>query len=116
MSGMADVVHELGRCCACYRPMIESPHVNMLNLDKYKSWEYPGWGNVLARDPDKRNSKRACAVLCDSCIDDKNEPILAIELEKVGDDTRIQYHCVDLLEDAEPITEADLENPGKAEG
>lgn len=104
-----DAIRDQGRCCACYQPMSESPHINMFNLDKYKTWDYPGWGNILARDPSKRAFGRACAVLCDWCIDDKNEPILAIEIEKVGDDTRIQYHCVDLLDDADPITEYDLD-------
>jgi len=80
----------------------------MVNLDKYKTWEYPGWGNILARDPDKRGFGRAGAILCDRCIEEKNEPILAVELYKEDGETRIRYHCVDLLEDAEPITEDDL--------
>ena len=108
MSSMADVLRELGRCGACYLPLRESPHVNMVSLNKYKTWEYPGWGNILARDPDKRSFGRATAILCDRCIEEKNEPILAVEFYKEGGETRIRYRCVDLLEDAEPITEADL--------
>lgn len=113
MKSMVEVLRELGCCCSCFRPLRFSRYVNMLTLDKYKTWEYPGWGNILARDPDKRSFGRASAVLCDICIDEKNEPILAIELYKVGDETRIKYHCVDLLKDADPITEADLKTPGE---
>ena len=109
MSSMVDMLREHGRCCTCYRLLVDSPHVNMVGLDKYKTWEHPGWGNILARDPDKRGFGRASAILCDRCIEEKNEPILSIELYKEGGETRIRYHCVDLLEDAEPITEADLE-------
>lgn len=109
MSSMVDVLREHGKCCACLLRLRESPHVNMVGLDKYKTWDHPGWGNVLARDPEKRGFGRASAVLCDRCIEKKNEPILAVELYKEGEETKILYHCVDLLEDAEPITEADLD-------
>lgn len=108
MKSMADVIRELGNCCSCYRSLRESHYVNMLTLDKYKTWEYPGWGNILAKDSDKRRLGRACAVLCDRCIEEKNEPILALELYKVDEETRIRHHCVDLLKDAKPITMADL--------
>ena len=108
MSSMVEVIHARGRCGSCYRPLRDSPYVNMVNLDKYKTWEYPGWGNILARDPDKRGFGRAGAILCDRCIEEKNEPILAVELYKEDGETRIRYHCVDLLDDAEPITEDDL--------
>lgn len=113
MGNLVDVIRELGRCGACYRPLRDSPHVNMVTIDKYKTWEYPGWGNILARDPDKRGFGRASAILCDRCIEEKNEPILAVELYEEDGETRIRYHCMGLLEDAEPITEADLRVDGQ---
>jgi len=105
------VLHAQVKCCACSGSLRSSTHINLVTLNKYATWKYPAYGNILARDPDKRGSKRAVAILCDECIEQKREAKWAVEFVGKGEDLRIRYHDIENLEDAEPVTEEDLEEP-----
>ncbi|MFB0544062.1 MAG: hypothetical protein ACETVR_04700 [Candidatus Bathyarchaeia archaeon] len=102
------LLHERGLCCVCGGSLRDSEYINFVQLNKYAKWKYPAYGNILARDPDKKEAKRAMAVLCDRCIEEKRDPRLAVEFRGEGE---IMYHPLLLLEDAEPITAEDLEEP-----
>lgn len=108
----SDFVIENARCCACESLLKDSRSLNLVNLDKYVEWEFPAWGNVLAREEDKHQAKRACSVLCDGCIELKNKrpPIKwAVEIYREGEAYKLRYHDVKLLKDSDPITDEDLE-------
>lgn len=107
-----DWIREHVRCCSCMGSMADSRHINLVSLDKYVTWDYPAWGNILVRDPDKRGARRACAVLCDGCVERRRKPYYAVEYAGEGDGRHVLYHHVDRLEDAPPITMEDLERGG----
>jgi hypothetical protein len=110
-SGWEVVLRFEGRCCAC-GDSLENGFLNFVNLDKYAEWEFPAWGNVLAREEDKRQGRRACSVLCDGCIELRNKrpPIKwAVEIYREGEAYKLRYHDVKLLKDSAPITKEDLE-------
>lgn len=85
-------IAEKCRCGAC-GGTIAGGHINLYQLDKWAVWEHPAFGNVLTEE-----KQRACAVLCESCFDDRAPPIEAIEFS--GDD--VVYHPLEELEDAPP--------------
>ena len=103
-----------GKCCSC-GGTLEDSFLNMVNLDKYVNWKFPAWGNILARNEDKKEAKRAVAILCDDCIrlkqaGKRSPPIrFALEVDKEGEDYVLRYHDIKVLVDADPITEEDLE-------
>lgn len=115
-----NAVRNRGRCCACGGPL-NFGEINLVQLDRYARWKFPAYGNILAREEDKRNPRRACAIICDNCLTnnergftypDPEKPIkYAVEINKVGERYEFKYHPVDELEYAEPITEEDLEEP-----
>ncbi len=111
-SGFELAIRERGKCGSCEGSLAKG-HINIVNLDKYATWEFPAWGNILARDIDKRTPRRAVALLCDKCIDLMKEgkaPIKwALEVYQKDDVYQLRYHDVRTLEAAEPITGEDLE-------
>lgn len=97
-----------GKCCAC-GGSLENGFINIVNLDKYTEWEFPAWGNILAREEESQ-AKRACSILCDGCIELKRPLIKwAVEIYREGEVYKLRYHDVKLLKDSAPITEEDLE-------
>ena len=115
MSWSETVLRE-GKCCVCEAPLKNSKHLNLVTIDKFAHWEFPVWGNVLAKDPAKR-SGRATAICCDDCVDEKTRQIkkpikFAIEVNKLGESYIIDYHDASKLKDAPPITEGDLGETG----
>lgn len=96
-----------GRCCVCEKPLKDSKKINMGMLDKFITWESPGWGNVLAVKEVDRLQRRALAVVCDICYDAnvRKEPVGHIRFALEVDDAmkEIIYHPVEELEDAPPI-------------
>jgi Zn ribbon nucleic-acid-binding protein len=112
-SGWELVLRERGKCGSCAGSLAKG-YINSVMLDKYATWEFPAWGNVLARDEDKKTLSRACTFLCDTCIalmqEGKAPPIKwALEIYQENDVYKLLYHDVKGLEAAEPITEEDLE-------
>lgn len=113
MSEWSEYVLENARCCACEGPLRGSKHLNLVTIDKFASWEFPIWGNLLAKDPLKRTG-RAAAICCDGCVDEKTGQALrpikfAIEVNKLGEEYIIDYHDAMKLKDAPPITAEDLD-------
>ena len=121
----SDEVLASGKCCACEGILKDSKHLNMVTLDKIANWEFPTWGNVLAKREEDRKGVRAVAIICDDCVENKTVIKFAIEVEIMlgvdfgGDDpqkaeaiteTVIRYHDVTTLKDMPPITEKDLRN------
>lgn len=107
-------VLERGKCCIC-SGTLKGSHVNLCNLNKKATWNYPVWGNLLAKDPETWGN-RATAILCDNCVDDrtgkvKGEIKLALEIRGSHGFYEFIYHKVEALEDAETITEQDLRYP-----
>ena len=105
------IIRARGRCCACGGSLKSSRLINLIMLNRYATWRYPAWGNILAKDQDKRAAKRAGAILCDRCLEEKRDPRQAVEFKGQGEDLEIIYHDIKNLEDAEPITEEDIEEP-----
>ena len=113
MSDWSEYVLKNARCCACETPLKESKNLNLVMINKFAHWEFPVWGNILAKDPLKRTG-RATAICCDNCVNKRTgqaiNPIkFAIEVTKLDDTYIINYHDATKLRDAEPITEEDLE-------
>jgi len=117
----SDEVIALGKCCACENPLRNSKHLNLITLDKAANWEFPTWGNILAKREEDRIGVRATAIICDDCVEVKTVIKFAIDVEIVGHDpqkseaiteTVIKYHDVTTLKDMPVITEKDLRPPG----
>lgn len=115
MEKMDAVIRQEGRCCSCGSNLRDTENMNLVTLDKYAQWEFPAWGNVLAKDEEKRMGNRACAVLCDGCVDPEKGVILkpvkeAIEIAEIEGRIYIYYHPIDKLKDAPPILAEDLKD------
>ena len=97
-------LQENGKCCICEGSLKDLKTINMGMLDKFITWEGPGWGNVLAVDEADRMQSRAVTVVCDTCYD-ANIPVGDIRFAlEVNDATKeIFYHPVKDLEDAPQI-------------
>ncbi len=114
-SGWQLFIRTEGKCGACGGSLAKG-FINGVMLDKYANWEFPAWGNVLARDEDKRELKRASTFLCDACVDlrklGRGPPIKwAVEIYREDEVYKLRYHPVEGLEAADPITEEDLHTP-----
>ena len=112
-SGWELAIRERGKCGSCAGSLAEG-YMNIAPLDKYATWKFPVWRNILARAEDKRTPRMACTLLCDTCIDlrktGKAPPIKwALEVYQENDVYKLRYHDVRTLEAAEPVTEEDLE-------
>lgn len=96
-----------GKCCICEKPLKDSKKINLGMLDKFITWDHPGWGNILAIDEIDRLRNRALAVICDSCYDAniRKEPVGEIRFALEVSDTlkEIFYHPVEELDDAPQI-------------
>ena len=112
VAGLELALRERGKCGSCAGSLANG-YINSVMLDQYATWEFPVWGNVLARDEDKRTPRRAVSYLCDKCITLMKEgkaPIKwALEIYQEDDVYKLLYHDVKDLEAAEPITVEDLE-------
>lgn len=105
MSDFSQFLQENGNCCICKGSLKESERLNMGMLDKFITWEHPGWGNILAVDEADRMQSRAVAVICDTCFEAnrRKEPVgeIRFAIEVFGE--QIVYHTVEDLKDAPPI-------------
>lgn len=111
----SEFLHKNGKCCICEEPLKDSKQINFAMLDKFTFWNFPGWGNVLAKDPGDRTASRALAVVCDECYHAKKrgEPVgeirFALEVEEIHKfpgktlTDKIIYHPVEDLRDAPSI-------------
>ena len=91
------------KCCACSQPLKGSKYLNCVTLDKRARWGYPIWGNILVEGAEGR----ACAYVCDSCIEQAritDLPINAKFAVEIGDGMSfVKYHLISGLADVPPI-------------
>ena len=80
--------------------MKNSKHINGVTLNKLATWEFPTWGNILVIK--KHPEPRACAVICDRCVEEKRMPKYAVEWNK--DFSVVKYHKLEDLQDLPVIT------------
>ena len=103
-----------GKCCSCEGSLKGSEGINLVMIDKYTQWEFPAWGNMLLPpEHPKAGMNRAMAACCDHCVDPSTgkaiRPVkLALEVNLLNDKILINYHKVEDLTDAPPITKEDL--------
>lgn len=113
-SGWLLAIRTEGKCGACGGSLAKG-FINGIMLDKYATWAFPAWGNILARDEDKRQFKRASTFLCDACVAlrklGRGLPIKwAVEIYQEDEVYKLRYHPVEDLEAADPITGEDLDS------
>jgi len=103
---MVDFVHlilDKGTCCICSKPLKDSKHLNLAQLDKKAAWKSPVWSNFLIPGMEDR----AVAVVCDGCQEAAEKSgvggMIKYAVEVCGEE--IILHDVEELEDAEPIQE-----------
>lgn len=91
------------KCCSCGKPIRETTtgHVNLIQLDRKATWEYPPFGNVL-----QGTSGIAGAIVCDPCVESNGVIKWAIEYKGTGKKKTVIYHEVERLEKIE-MREAD---------
>ena len=112
--GWQKVLRSEGKCGSCGGSLAEG-FINCVMLDKYATWKFPAWGNILGQDEDKQQARRATTFICDDCVKLKQmgrgSPVKwAVEIYQEEDEEyKLRYHDVEQLEDSEPITEEDLE-------
>ena len=58
-----EIVRAKGRCCITDKPLKDSAHINMIELDFNASWEFPTAGNVIYGI-----TGRAVAIVHDDCF------------------------------------------------
>ncbi len=114
-SGWLLAIRTEGKCGSCGGSLAKG-FINGVMLDKYATWAFPSWGNILARDEDKRQFKRATSFVCDDCINlrklGRGPPIKwAVEIYQEDEGYKVRLHDIDGLEAAQPITEEDLHSP-----
>ena len=104
-SDFSQFLQQNGRCCICEEPLKDSKTINMGMLNKFITWDSPGWGNVLAVNEKDRMQSRALAVVCDNCYNAniRKEPVGKIRFALEVSDEEISYHPVEDLEDAPQI-------------
>ena len=104
---LSEYLWENGQCCICKKALNTSKQVNFAMLDKFITWKFPGWGNILAKKAGDRMAARALAVVCDSCYNaNRNRKLVgevqfAIEVDTIN--KQIVYHPVEDLRDAPKI-------------
>lgn len=83
------------KCCSCDKPIKETAtaHVNLIQLDRKATWDYPTFGNVM-----QGTSGIAGAIQCDPCLESKAPIKRAIEYRGNGKKKTVIYHEVDQLE------------------
>lgn len=81
-------------CCACGGTLETSICINVVELKKVATWKFPVAGHIDIPDYEPR----AVAIICDECIQNKEEIRRCIEWE--GSPYQVKYHDVDDLEDA----------------
>jgi hypothetical protein len=78
------------RCCISGKPLVDSKHINMVQLHFKASWKFPVWGNILQKIP----AEMAVAYVHDDVLDKDGTfsgPVKhAIEI----DGEKITYHPV----------------------
>ena len=105
---MVDFAHlmlEKGKCCICSKPLKDSKHLNLAQLDKKAAWKFPVWNSVLLPGLEDR----VVAVVCDGCHEAKMEGLdpgpIKYVVEACGEE--IILHDIEELEDVEPIEDID---------
>jgi len=72
--------------------MGKSRHINMIQLDRKATWQFPTAGNILSSDA----RPRAMSVICDRCVNGKCSPKYAVEWDQKT--CEIRYHKIEDLE------------------
>lgn len=91
---LQDILKRQGKCCITGKPLVDSKHVNLVNLDVKAQWNYPVWGNILTGV-----EGMALAVVHDDAIN-KGQPISPVKyaIEITGKlNKEIHYHEVETL-------------------
>lgn len=52
------------KCCCCEQSMVNSEHINLVQLDYQPKWKYPVFSNLT----DLQHQLYAAAVLCNDCV------------------------------------------------
>ena len=85
-------IGEHGKCCITGKPLRDSKHVNLVQLDYKATWEYPVWGNVLTGA-----TNMAVAYIHDDAIDSDGNLIGPVLHAVEFGEAEIIYHDVNTL-------------------
>ena len=103
-SGFEKKIRNYVKCCACGGSLKRTKFINGICLNKLATWKHPVWGNILVKD--KYPEPRAISILCDQCIEEKRQPVYAVEWS--DDYSKVAYHKVEDLKDLPDISKEDI--------
>lgn len=83
------------RCSACQGKI---SRINLVQLDRLATWEYPVCGNVVTGE-----QGRAVAILCGPCADGRREVKEAVEFRE----GEVVYHPIETLTELPPMKDPD---------